>query len=143
MDVGSNIRKFRKEKNMTITKLAELVGSKREYLSSIENGKKTPSFTMIEKIASVLEVEINDLTSNDNKISPEITKLINNAKKLHPALLLNLNLMLESLSDNYKLVEKDENTKYIVDLNKKPNGLTKNEEVEAQELINKLKILYK
>jgi len=144
MDVGSNIRKYRKDKNMTITKLAELVGSKREYLSTIENGKKAPSFTMIEKIATALEVEINDLISTETEsLSPELNKLMNNAKNLHPSVLESLNKMLENMNNNYKLIEKDDKTKYIIDIDKKPLGLSKEEEEEAYQLITRLKELNK
>lgn len=57
-----NIKKFRKEKNITQRKLAKLVNISPGYLSHLESGGRTnPSITVIKKIADILEKDISDL----------------------------------------------------------------------------------
>lgn len=57
-----NIKKFRKEKNISQRELAKLVNISPGYLSHLENGgRKNPSILLIKKIAQVLEKNMNDL----------------------------------------------------------------------------------
>lgn len=55
------IRQLRKEKRLSQSKLASIVGMDRGYLSAIENGKNIPSFKLLLKIADALGVTILDL----------------------------------------------------------------------------------
>lgn len=63
--VGSRIRKFREEKGMTATELAEKARVSKSYLSELEseNGdaKKKPSGEMLYDIAKALGVAMSDL----------------------------------------------------------------------------------
>lgn len=60
-DVGKNIKKIRKEKNLTQDELAERLHCTRQTVSNYENGKSEPGIDLLIEIASVLGVEINDL----------------------------------------------------------------------------------
>ncbi|MBD5516879.1 MAG: helix-turn-helix transcriptional regulator [Lachnospiraceae bacterium] len=60
-DVGKNIRKIRKEKNLTQDELAEHLHCTRQTVSNYENGKSEPGIDLLIEIAGVLEVEVNDL----------------------------------------------------------------------------------
>lgn len=67
--VGSQVRKYRQEKGLSIRQLAEKINISQSYLSDIENGGKTEgssvSMKIICKIAEVLGVSINDLASTN------------------------------------------------------------------------------
>ncbi len=54
--IQQNIRKFRKQQNLTQEKLSELCGISTDYLSEIERGKKIPSLKRLIKIAETLNV---------------------------------------------------------------------------------------
>lgn len=70
------IKKIRESKNITIYKLAKMVGISRSYLIEIENNKKTnPSFEILKKIAKALEVDIKDLFYSDLEIEKLKDKL--------------------------------------------------------------------
>lgn len=60
-DVGKNIKKIRKEKNLTQDELAERLHCTRQTISNYENGKSEPGIDLLIEIAGVLGVEINDL----------------------------------------------------------------------------------
>lgn len=60
-EVGKNIKKIRKEKNLTQDELAECLHCTRQTISNYENGKSEPDIELLIEIARVLEVEINDL----------------------------------------------------------------------------------
>ena len=52
---AKNLKNKRKDKNFTQADLAEKIGLSPSFITEIENGRKAPSFSNIEKIASVLE----------------------------------------------------------------------------------------
>ena len=52
-----NLKSFRKSRGISQARLAELCKSSQAYIAEIEVGKKFPSPNMIERIASVLDVE--------------------------------------------------------------------------------------
>lgn len=64
--LGDNIRKVRKEKNISINKLSKLTGISLGYLSDLENNKATnPSIDKLTLIASALDVSV-DLFFKDD-----------------------------------------------------------------------------
>lgn len=65
--VGNRIRFLRKEKGLTQTKLAELVGKDRQYLYKIEKGKVTPNVVTISSLASALEISLKDFFDFETK----------------------------------------------------------------------------
>jgi transcriptional regulator with XRE-family HTH domain len=58
---GGNVQKYRKEKQISQEKLAELAGVHRTYVGMIERAEKNITLRNIEKIAKALNVEIKDL----------------------------------------------------------------------------------
>ncbi len=62
MNIGKRIREIRQQRNMTITELADAIGSDAGNISRLETGKQK-SFTeaLLAKIAEVLAVNVNDL----------------------------------------------------------------------------------
>jgi transcriptional regulator with XRE-family HTH domain len=52
-----NLKKYRKEKNLSQMALAELCGTSTSYIGQIEIGNRFPSIDMIEKIAEALQIK--------------------------------------------------------------------------------------
>ncbi|WP_165998214.1 helix-turn-helix domain-containing protein [Bacillus sp. Cs-700] len=66
--IGQNILKIRKAKGLTLSELAERAKVSKSYLSNIErNLKQNPSIQVMEKLAYVLDVELNMLLEEDEK----------------------------------------------------------------------------
>ena len=60
--IGKNIVEIRKRRGYTLSELAELSNISKSYLSNIErNINKNPSLEVIQKIATVLQVNISIL----------------------------------------------------------------------------------
>lgn len=56
------IKKIRLEKNITLYRLSKLTGITRSYLIELENNKKfNPSLKVMHKIATALNVKVDDL----------------------------------------------------------------------------------
>lgn len=60
--LGQNIAKYRKEKQFSQEKLAEIVDLSREYITRVENGKKNISLKKLFAIADALNIGFNKLT---------------------------------------------------------------------------------
>jgi transcriptional regulator with XRE-family HTH domain len=60
-EIGSNIRKFRKSKGLTLDELAGQSGISKGYLSKVENSDKSPPVSTLINIAKGLGVSISDL----------------------------------------------------------------------------------
>jgi len=58
---GKNVQKYRKEKQISQEKLAELADLHRTYIGMIERAEKNITLRNIEKIAKALGIEIKDL----------------------------------------------------------------------------------
>lgn len=57
----NNIKEIRERKKLTQKELAKLAGTTHWTINHIENGKRRPSTTMLERIAEALEVTVKDL----------------------------------------------------------------------------------
>ncbi|MGP1597624.1 helix-turn-helix domain-containing protein [Peptoanaerobacter stomatis] len=64
---GSNMRKYRKEKNISQEKFAEMTGLHRTYISDIERFKRSISLANVQKIADALEIETYKLFKEKNE----------------------------------------------------------------------------
>ncbi|WP_160005202.1 helix-turn-helix domain-containing protein [Rhizobium sp. 18055] len=60
-DTESRIRTFRTYRKMTVSELAGAAGISQPYLSEIETGKKTGSVDVLKRIATALNVDLDDL----------------------------------------------------------------------------------
>jgi XRE family transcriptional regulator, master regulator for biofilm formation len=60
--IGDRVKKFRLEKKISLSELAEKAGVAKSYLSSLErNLQKNPSIQFLEKIAGVLNLPVEHL----------------------------------------------------------------------------------
>lgn len=65
--IENNIRRLRKEKGLRQIDLAIAVGIDSSYLSEIENKKRNPTILLLNNIATVLEVSLIDLLTDNSK----------------------------------------------------------------------------
>lgn len=59
--LGRHLQKVRKSKNITQEQLAEKIGTSQTWIAYIETGRDRPNLKMLEKIARVLGVKVNEL----------------------------------------------------------------------------------
>lgn len=66
---GENIKKIREIKGLGLNELSRISGVNASYISALERDeKKNPSVSILEKIANALEVSIDEIMKNDNKL---------------------------------------------------------------------------
>jgi transcriptional regulator with XRE-family HTH domain len=59
--LGREIQKHRKAKGYSQEQLAELANISRAHMGHIEQGRKTPSVDLLEKIAKALKIKVRDI----------------------------------------------------------------------------------
>lgn len=80
MNIGRAIKLCRNQKNLTKTKLAELSGLSVSYLTLLEQEKRDPNLSTIDKICQALKIPLTILIflaadSNEKKeLSPELSE---------------------------------------------------------------------
>lgn len=65
--LGEKIRKLRKEKGITQEKLAEAIKISRTHMGHIEQGRKTPSLKVLEKLSRALKIPLPELFTFKNR----------------------------------------------------------------------------
>ena len=66
--VGQQIKKYRKEKNLTQKQLGELSGTSEITVRQYELGKRQPRLEQLRRIASALDVEWTDLVPLEQQL---------------------------------------------------------------------------
>ncbi|WP_066175953.1 helix-turn-helix domain-containing protein [Bacillus marinisedimentorum] len=85
--IGERVKRYRKERGLSLTELADRAGVAKSYLSSIErNIQSNPSIQFLEKISSVLGINVETLLLDEaNKedaeenLDPEWAQLVQEA----------------------------------------------------------------
>lgn len=81
--LGQNIKRIRKSKKITQEKLAEAIDVDFGYISKLEVGQNFPSIQTLNKIAQILDVEIDTFfRSSDISEISLITEINNKVKNL-------------------------------------------------------------
>lgn len=76
MDVGIRISQLRKEKNLTVNKLANLAGISQSYLRDIELGNKQPTVEYLSYICDALGITLEYFFAKESDpLSEAILKL--------------------------------------------------------------------
>ncbi len=73
MDIGSNIKRIRKERDIKQAEIADLIGMHRSNYSKIENGQREISLAAVDKIADYFNISIDELIHMGNDIPKEIS----------------------------------------------------------------------
>jgi len=69
--IGERIRQARKRAGQSQEALADRIQVNRSYLSLVENGKSSPTFEFLDKVAGGLDIQVEDLV-----LGQEITGLV-------------------------------------------------------------------
>jgi len=59
--LGQNLKKIRNKKGISQGDISRKLNMDRGYISSVENGKRNPTLSTLEKIAQALGVGVDDL----------------------------------------------------------------------------------
>ena len=59
--LGKRIQRLRKETGMTQEEFAEKINISRTHIGHIEQGRKTPSIKLMEKISKALKIRMSEL----------------------------------------------------------------------------------
>ncbi|MFD2706420.1 MULTISPECIES: helix-turn-helix domain-containing protein [Salibacterium] len=66
--IGDRVKKYRKEKDISLTELAVQAGVAKSYLSAMERNIQTnPSVQFLEKVSSVLDVPVDALLKDETE----------------------------------------------------------------------------
>ena len=83
---GKNLKILRKNKGYTQQVLAELVGIDEKHLSRLENGKYFPTYTTLNKLLNALDISIEELgidiekmKVNNNPLYTKAMQILNTA----------------------------------------------------------------
>lgn len=60
---GAKLRKIRKERNLSQEELSKAAGLDRTFVGKIERGERSPSLQTISKLATALDINIQELFS--------------------------------------------------------------------------------
>lgn len=97
--IGDNIKKYRKQLNLTQSQMANKLNIPRSTYANYENNTREPSNDMLEEIAKVFEIAINDLIGI--KETNDISDLIENSKD---KLFIENKIYIEKLNKFYELL---------------------------------------
>lgn len=79
-DFAKNLKKFRKQKNLSQTELSKMLNYGYTAIANYESGRNEPAFDNLIKLAEVLDVTIDELLGVS--LSAEEKQLISAFKKL-------------------------------------------------------------
>lgn len=66
--IGKNIKRFRESLGFTQNQLAEFLAISREQISYWENGSRTPSLEVLERICDLFAIDLEALLEEDSDI---------------------------------------------------------------------------
>ena len=67
MTFGENLKRIRKDMNITQEEMAKHIGISQSYIADIERNRKNISLAVILKIAKGLKISVNKLINDDIK----------------------------------------------------------------------------
>ena len=70
--MDNKLAEYRKDKNLAQTDLCEQLGVSRQTISSVENGRCTPSLELAIDMANLLGVPVTDLFQRENRFAQPI-----------------------------------------------------------------------
>lgn len=74
--LSDNIKKFRKEKKISQTKLGDMLGVSGAYIQQLEKGvKKNPSIEVLLGLSSLLDIPLGELLDEEKKIKYGFDKI--------------------------------------------------------------------
>jgi Predicted transcriptional regulators len=138
--------------------LADKLKVSKQAVSHWETGQRTPDAVTLKGLADLFNVTTDYLlcrTDNPNELkqakdidelNPELKSLLANAKDLPVEVINNINNMITNWKETYKLFTtkiEGKDIKYILDTEKKPKGLTPDEELIMYKLAKRIQEIRK
>jgi transcriptional regulator with XRE-family HTH domain len=115
MSLGGNIRKIRKSKDFSIMKIKEMTGLSKSTISDLENDKSSPTADTLQKLASALDVSVDEFFKEEVGFIDT----------------LELNIPKE-YTDKYKVTSRDKK-QYLEHLKKINESFFMNDEVDEED----------
>lgn len=132
-NLGQRVKHLREQNNLTQKELAEKAGITRNYISSIETGRYSPSIETLQKIADVLEETVlnildNRVESMESRVDLERNRLHNlfsgipeNQLEIAEGLIIQAARLRILLDDNWRdILENGEYEKFSQSKDQKP-----------------------
>lgn len=116
------LKELRKSKGFSQSKLAEMVGRKQQTIGTYEEGRSVPELDLLNEIADVLEISIDDLLGRPKKLESlgDLVAFITKSQLLDPELCSKLSsLVLQEKEEKEKVQAKY--TKLLEAIEKKFN----------------------
>lgn len=88
MNIGANIRNFRKENKLTLKELGYIAGISEQAISKYERGLRVPNAYVAYKIAKALEVTLEELITGYDR-ETAVTTIVRDIKSYRVYELLN------------------------------------------------------
>lgn len=96
MSIGHNILRLRRNKNISVTELAKLIGVERQTIYDYQSDRTAPSKEKLEKLAQVLGVTKSDLWADETKErTRDIVETLKDMIELQKEKIINLEHELE------------------------------------------------
>lgn len=73
MDIGANIKKIRKDKGLQQKQVALEIGLDQSNYNKIENSKREPSVEVLNKLANLFGISVDDILNPDKELPKEVT----------------------------------------------------------------------
>jgi transcriptional regulator with XRE-family HTH domain len=88
MNIGHKVTELRKQKSLSQTDFAKIVGVSREMIGRYERDEVMPSIEVAKKIADALDVSLDYLAGDAQKaaVDKQTLKLIHDIEDLEPAI---------------------------------------------------------
>lgn len=85
MDIGHKIKTTRERQGISMNALSRRSGAAQSAISEIENGKRQPTFEMMERIVHGLGLTLSEFFAEDSPdMPPDLRHLLNQAESLTP-----------------------------------------------------------
>ena len=108
MDIGQNIKTYRKNKGLSLTKVAELTGYSVSFLSQIERNIANPSINSLKKISDVLGIQLayffNDQENGQTDEKQYVVRTYNRKKLANQESKVEMYLLSPNLNNKIELI---------------------------------------
>ncbi|MFD1203838.1 helix-turn-helix domain-containing protein [Sporosarcina contaminans] len=98
MNVGNRIRNLREMQQLSVTQLAKEAYISQPYLSDIERGRHLPSLDKLKTICDALNITLGEFFGDQMDLTPDLLRLVENARKLSEYEREKLNDFIEALA---------------------------------------------
>ena len=110
MNVGENIRKYRKDKGMTQKELGDLLGKTQRTIQAYEKDEVIPPLSVINKLSEIFDIDYADLIEGKERKGLKVT-----VKLTETDIVENIIRMLKQVALD-KRIDKNVRDEYLADL---------------------------